>query len=47
MQNLEIADMCAGVSANCGSLSLDHRFSELVKVKLFIAPLDAERPKLF
>lgn len=32
MANLEIAEMCARSGANCGSLFLDLRFRELVKV---------------
>ncbi|KAF5375362.1 hypothetical protein D9615_008000 [Tricholomella constricta] len=34
MANLEIAEMCARSGANCGSLFLDLRFRELVKVLL-------------
>ena len=33
MANLEIAEMCARSGANCGSLFLDLRFRELVKVR--------------
>lgn len=32
MANLEIAEICARSGANCGSLFLDLRFRELVKV---------------
>jgi hypothetical protein len=32
MANLEIAEMCARSGANCGSLFLDLRFRELVRV---------------
>lgn len=32
MTNLEIAEICARSGANCGSLFLDLRFRELVKV---------------
>jgi hypothetical protein len=33
MANLEIAEMCARSGANCGSLFLDLRFRELIKVR--------------
>ena len=33
MAHLEIAEMCARSGANCGSLFLDLRFRELVKVR--------------
>ena len=32
MANLDIAEICARSGANCGSLFLDLRFRELVKV---------------
>jgi len=32
MANLEIAELCARSGANCGSLFLDLRFRELVRV---------------
>jgi len=34
MANLEIAEMCARSGANCGSLFLDLRFRELVRVSV-------------
>lgn len=36
MANLEIAEMCARSGANCGSLFLDLRFRELVKVRAIV-----------
>ena len=38
MANLEIAEICARSGANCGSLLLDLRFRELVKVYTFHTP---------
>ena len=39
MANLEIAEMCARSGANCGSLFLDLRFRELIKVGFRKPPL--------
>lgn len=49
---MEIAEICARSGANCGSLFLDLRFRELVKVGTidylqFIYPLTIYIPRLF